>query len=296
MSSIVIELRQDALDGAVQISDLLRKALTVASKLRIVEFKKWTENELSGYKDIREAPGYRRIGGSVSGKDPYGNWQQIKLPDSESENLLSNRPCDQPIAEIESLLHDSTSSFWHMPFSPEVQQIFFRDMPFYSQIALLVPRINLVRIVDAVRTTILNWSLKLEEDGIVGEGLSFTNQERETAEKSSYNINNFYAEVHSSQIQQQTSDSSQVINKLDNNLLREFVDDILKQIDELDLGKTSKEELTAEINTIKAQTESPHPKQLILKECLDSIRGILVGAGGGVAAQLLTHYLLNLPK
>lgn len=38
----------------------------------------------------------------------------------------------------------------------------------------MVSHTAVVKIVDAVRTVVLNWALKLEEDGVVGEGMSFT--------------------------------------------------------------------------------------------------------------------------
>ena len=37
----------------------------------------------------------------------------------------------------------------------------------------------LVQLVDGVRNTILEWSLRLEADGIVGDGLSFNPEEKE---------------------------------------------------------------------------------------------------------------------
>ena len=48
---------------------------------------------------------------------------------------------------------------------------------------LRLNRMAYIRILDAVRNAILNWSLKLEKDGILGEGMSFTPQEREVARK-----------------------------------------------------------------------------------------------------------------
>jgi hypothetical protein len=48
------------------------------------------------------------------------------------------------------------------------------DIPFKTKASLFTPRTEIVRIVDQVRTILLNWSLKLEEEGILGEGLSFS--------------------------------------------------------------------------------------------------------------------------
>ena len=56
-----------------------------------------------------------------------------------------------------------------------------RGMEFPFRPALEVSRSSYVAILDKVRNTILNWSLKLEADGILGEGLTFSQQEKKTA-------------------------------------------------------------------------------------------------------------------
>ena len=147
----------------------------------------------------------------------------------------------------------------------------------------------MVRIVDAVRTIILNWSLKLEEDGILGDGLSFTSSEREAASKISYNINNFYGAVNGLQIQQDVSDSVQVstFNQIDLEGLKGFLTAIQTKLNELQLTPESKQEIGADVETLRAQAESPKPKQSIIRESLSSIKRVLEGAGGGVAAQLI---------
>jgi hypothetical protein len=39
--SLVLELQQEAMNPGVKVSDLLRKALVVATKLNVNEFKQW---------------------------------------------------------------------------------------------------------------------------------------------------------------------------------------------------------------------------------------------------------------
>ena len=290
MDSVIVELQRDALDRKVPITDLLRKAFVTARKLKIAEFEKWVTNELNGYENVEDIPEYRRISGSAKAWNPYHGWQPVVFPDSEIEKALSIRPCNQTIAEIESLLGtESKSGTLQMPYPADTEQQLRKAVGFHTQITLIIPSTALVRIVDAVRTIILNWSIKLEEDGIIGVGLSFTKQERETAERTSYNINNFYGPVQSPQIQQQTSRSFQVssVSQFDIDSVKEFLSSIGKQVERLNLSPDIKKELNSEINTGIAQTESPNPKHSIIRESLSSIRHILEGAGGGVATQLL---------
>ena len=289
MDSIVIELQRDALNRQIIISDLLRKAYVVARKLGVSDFEKWAESELNGYADMQDIPSYRWITGAVKAWDPYHGWQPVFFPNSELEARFTRRPCDQSIAEIESLLAMQKTGFFDMPFTPETEQALREAIKFHTQITLHVPYTALIKMADAVRTTILNWSMKLEEDGIIGEGLNFTTEELKMAEKTSYNINNFFGPVQGSQIQQQTSQSNQIVteNKLDLDLLKDFLQSLSNQIDKMNLKPEVEKELISDINTLKSQTESPKPKQSIISESIGSIRRILESAGAGVASQLL---------
>jgi len=140
MSSLVRELQRDALERKVQITDLLRKTLFVARKLKVVEFEKWSEKELNEYKDEREVPAYREIIGCVNAWNPVHGWQRVVFNDSEIEHLVSNRPCGQSIAEIESLLeHQAESMSFHMPFLPEMENKLRKLIGYDTHVTLLVP-------------------------------------------------------------------------------------------------------------------------------------------------------------
>lgn len=133
------------------------------------------------------------------------------------------------------------------------------------------------------------WLKKGESDNIflTERGFSEAPEKEELVQAPPFHVSNFITGVHNSQIQLQTTHSSQVINQLDLSSLKRFADELLGKIDELGIDAETENELNAEIKTIIAQTESPHPKQSILKESLFSVRRILEGAGGSLAAQLL---------
>jgi hypothetical protein len=61
------------------------------------------------------------------------------------------------------------------------------------------------KIISAVRNHILDWAILLEENGIIGEGLKFTDGELKTAHESRviYNYtNNFFSVTDNTMIQQ----------------------------------------------------------------------------------------------
>ena len=291
MSSVVLELQRDALDRNISITDLLRKSLVVARKLKIFEFEKWVSSELNGYSKTDEIQEYRWGTGSVKAWNPYHGWQPVMFEDNKMATAVSRRANTQSIAEIEILLEkDDGKTVYQMPLSTKVENQLRKAISFDTQITVFVPFTNIVKIMDAVRNIVLNWAIKLEEDGILGEGLSFTSEEKEVATKAEYNITNFYGTVEHSQFQQQTKDSIQVKSEVsfDFESIIEILNEIRKHSKQLNLKSRDEQELESDILTIEAQSKSPKPKNAIVKGCLQSIRSILEGAGGGVAAALLT--------
>lgn len=296
MISIVLELQRDALDKSVSISDLLRKALVVARKLRITQFEEWINSELNGYgyKKRDDIPEYRKIKGSVKAWNPYHGWQPIIFQDHEIEEALSTRPCVSSIAEIESLVLSKTDqSILQMPYPSETEQQIRKAIHDDTNITLVLPSTSMVRVVDAVRTIVLNWALKLEEDGILGEGMTFSSTEMATAEKTSYNINNFYGPVQSPLIQQSSPKSVQlsVHPNVDITAVTNIVKEIRENQKSLEITGEDEKELESELQTLEAQLSSPKPKHGMINEGLKTIRRIMESAGGGVAAQILIKLL-----
>ena len=291
MASIVIELQKEALNGAISLTDLLRKALVVARKLKIREFEDWILKELEGYSHYSEIPDYRELVGVVKGWNPTGGWQPILFQTTKDEQKATKRKLGQRIAELESLLtsQPDINAGLKIPFSPEKQQIFCEAIGYRTEIILSITNASLAGVLDTVRNIILNWALKLEEDGVLGEEMTFTDSEKNEAGKHTYNVNNFYGPVTNPQIQQGSSESEQSFKvegiSMDN--IAKFIETLRKELSNLKLEEDLNRELSLDMATIQAQVASPNPKGNIVRESLSSIRRILEGAGGGAAAQLL---------
>lgn len=290
--SIVIELQRDALDRNCRVTDLLRKAFVVAKKLNVSEFENWITKELNGYEEAEPVPDYRMIRGRVRGWNPCHGWQPIYFPNAEMEDKLSQCGNNQTIAEIEDLLNEKSEIGTLMiPFTGKVHQQLCTAIRDKIDISLIIQPSDLVKIIDKVRTIILNWALKLEEDGVMGDGMSFTARERQEVEKHSYNINNFYGSVLGSQIQQGSNHSSQAIEikGCPSDELIKLMSDIKNVLPELTLDDEMRKELSADIDSVDAQVTSPKPKPSIIHEGLKSIRTVLEGASGELVAPLLVQ-------
>ena len=286
MSSVIVELQREALDQNVSVSELLRKALVVARKLKLAELKKWIENELNGYKE--EVPDYRIVSGQIRGWNPYNGWIPLIFEDPKKADALSKRSCGQSIAEIEDLLRGENSTL-HMPYPQHIQRKLSKGFGYETEVSLFVGRGAIVRIADAVRNVVLNWALELEEQGILGEGLSFSEKEKEAATSTSQNINNFYGPVHGPQIAQGNQQAIQVSStfQVDVESLKALIEKIESAAQQLDIPTDKHAEFESELATLKAQASSPNPKKGIVKEGLSSLRNILEGASGSALGQVI---------
>ena len=225
-------------------------------------------------------------------------YRPIQFPDTGTEIKLSKRKLGQRVAEIESLLNgqDDNSAGFEMSLSPEKRRLICDAIGIKTEIILTISDASLAGVLDAVRNIILNWAVKLEEDGVLGEGMTFSDSEKTEAGKHSYNVNNFYGSVTGTQIQQSSSGSEQSIEVkgVSMDSVAQFIKALRSELPTLPIGDDVNRELSSDMATVEAQIVSPNPKDNIVRASLGSIRRILEGAGGGAAAQLLLIQLQSL--
>lgn len=185
-SSIVFQLQELATDPNSNIEELLNKALLVARKLKIKKFRKWCENELEGYKR-EDVPDYRIIKGQLKVYNPYRGLQPFIIPDS-LDRLVTTIKIKESVGEINNLLNQEGSSFESV-ISNEVKSRLMSMQQGYTQLEprVMFERSQLLSVPSKLRIIILNWSLQLEEDGILGEGMKFSEKEK----KAAMSVNNF---------------------------------------------------------------------------------------------------------
>ena len=142
-------------------------------------------------------------------------------------------------------------------------------------------------ILDVVREMVLEWSLKLESDGIIGEGMSFSREEKHKAQSVTYYVKNYiHGNIEHSQVQVESVDSIQKgsFQEFDVSQLREVIKSLKDSLDKLGIEGEIKAELVSEIRTLESQADSPKPKTSIRRESLASVRKILEGAAGTLVA------------
>ncbi len=282
MQSLVLALQQDALNEDVSTVALLRKALVVAKKLDVGEIEEWLSNELNGYAEGKEIPEYRYLSGELKVFNPYRGWMPLHFGNPRDAERLSRRATSQSIAELEKL---GTGDSAHMPFPPAIEKRLMDGMEIPLRPSLHISTTQIGGIVGRVRNTVLEWALSLEKRGILGEGMAFTAQEKETAH-SVYHIRNFIGSMTDSQIQQDTENSSQSYEKsIDLQAVRAILGELRGRKEELRLAMDDRRRLDELLENVGKEVNSPNPKTGVVRQGLSSIRSIVEGAAGSALFQ-----------
>lgn len=191
MSSLIIELQKDALAKNISATYLLRKALVAAKKLDVKEFIQWIKYELNGYDDVNKLPKYRKVSGQVMVQNPYHGWQPVIFPTQKEAEIMSNRTVFSTISEIENLCEKSKVEsviVYPLPdvISKNIMKSTLGMVPYF-----IANESQMNGIIESVKNIILDWSLKLESEGIVGVDLTFSESDKQKALSTVYNIENF---------------------------------------------------------------------------------------------------------
>lgn len=177
-----------------------------------------------------------------------------------------------------------------MPLPDSYSQIF----NFNTKYKLVISPAQIYSILETVRNIILEWSLKLEEDGIVGEDMGFSEDEKEKAEKSNYTVNNFYGEI-SGQIQQNTTNSTQnqTIERVDFDKINEIIS--LLRENRLETSEIDRKMLDDAVETVSNEMKQTVPSANIVKEMFKTIKNVLEGMTGSIIASGILYKIAQLP-
>lgn len=275
---LIHNLQKEALDKNSSVSHILRIALVVAVKLNLTDFKQWIDNELNGYPDAASLPQYRFVVGIMRSYNPHcEKWFDVNVADKKLIKMLEHMPVVDKISVIEELATSEPGIYWQLP--SEMAREFARKNCGMQVVAFLGNQ-QFYGIIDSIRTKILDWALKLEQEGILGEDMTFSQDERTAAQ----NIvtNHFYGNVTNAPIQQ---GSSNVINieshENDIENARALVAEIKRILADMP-NSEDKKTVCADIETIESQLKSPKPKMTVIKEILKSTRNILEGMTGSL--------------
>ncbi|MBU3923665.1 MAG: hypothetical protein KJ592_02005, partial [Nanoarchaeota archaeon] len=111
----------------------------------------------------------------------------------------------QSVSEMEDILKNrSEKGILTISFTSEQTAILCKLFDSPTPPTLIISCSQFAGILDTVRNIVLDWSLKLEADGILGKDLTFSEQEKQKVSSTTYNIQNLIGiagEVKSENIQ-----------------------------------------------------------------------------------------------
>jgi len=296
MASLVEELQRDALNPQVRVSDLLRKAKTIAVKLDLSELAEWVGNELNGYGDTK-VPEYRIVRGRVKGRNPFHGWQPVIFNDADHEDAFSKQPIGQKVAELEDVIARTKNGELLIPLSSQAKQILMRATGMDLDFGVLVSASDPVGILDAVRNALLDWSLKLEKAGIRGDGMSFTTEERQKAHEPQviYNIGSIGTFTGNMGSGSGTfSVDGNIVNSEAKGDIQRLVDQVEASKAALKLPAVREKELESALAGLRKEMENAQPNGGKVRGFLMSLRGIAEGVTGSLVAQGILFELAKL--
>lgn len=177
MSSAIRNLQNSIVAGNQSVTQLLRQAKLIASKLRLNDIEKWVDLELNGYSVESELPPYRYCtSSSIEVCHPFRKWEF-------AGHFQIDLPLHQRIAELEDLAQD---------------QVFYTTLPQQQAVdnpigarwpqRVVIPCSQLKKTISAITDELLRWTTELEKRGIIGEDMSFGEEEKQKAAGIIFNI------------------------------------------------------------------------------------------------------------
>lgn len=293
MNSIILDLQQEISNSNCDVLSVLRKAHLIASKLKLTEFDNWIQNELNGYTGSQDdIPDYRKVKGNLKALNPNGSIRPVIIPDNSFEELLTKIELRHPISQLLELLNGDGDDIEIVYFS-EISQLIrsMTNVPIGTEFAIEMPKDYVKLIIDKVINSLLDWTIKLENEGILGENMQFSEEETKSAQIVTQQVNNYYGNV----IVGNISDS-QIVSG-DNNHVNFNYEKVAKQLDFIksefnnqDLDSETKEEANELIDDISDKIKK-NKKPVIIKSALRVLKDFLISTGCSVLATLISNML-----
>lgn len=282
---LVLQIQADALDRSVSTADLLRRARVASSKLGIRSAARWVEHEVNGYEDVapKDLPSYRVVYGHPQFFNPMRGWCPLLTHDEWLAGVMSTAYLFQPVGELERLARNEKDGLLRLTHDLKLNELITTQLGFAAQSAVTFSRTSVWGFVERVRTLILDWSLELEGAGVLGEGMSFTLNEKTKALPVT---NNYFAQnigVAGNVDGGSTVQNNQVAGAV---LDLEAVRNLLQQMQQLApmLPQDVRAAVEANATELQAETAKSQPDQGRLRKLLGSIRSTCEGASGNLVA------------
>ena len=287
---LVLHLQSEAQDMNVPVSNLLRRAKVVATKLNIPAALVWIDRELNGYSDAdmdqRQLPGYRVLKGHPKFFNSYRGWCTMSSDDPEMLRFLTLVFVNHSVGTLEALVEVSRAdnqSNIRFGYPDHIKALLLRQFDFPTDLVNVVSYPSVWGIIDQLRTLVLNWTLELEAAEVLGEGLRFTLIEKERAQNVT---NNYIAQVIG--VAGNVTDHARVHNQMvaSGGLDLTKIQDLVSQLQQMapNLPPDIRDGIAPDVATLASEVNQPTPDQGKIAKALASVRATCEGAAGNLLA------------
>lgn len=196
MAGLVEEIQALSLDPTVSISDLLRRVKLAAVKLNLQDAVEWVDLELKGYAGIEDndVPQYRYAHGRLMEVSQHWGTKPA-LGDPKTIAFLSFIILKESISSLAEL--SKSDGKLAMPVDADIQANIFKAVGGYNRsLHVEFDKSVPIAIMSRVRDLVLDWACALEKQGILGEGISFSMEEKKKAEQAAQSVTINYGHIH----------------------------------------------------------------------------------------------------
>lgn len=282
---LILQIQQAALDSNSSVTDALRKAKIACTKLDLSEFGNWVDLELNGYmeKPVSELPKYRKLYGTPEAYNPYHGWQPIIFQSAKSEDICSLAPVGISIPAIEEALRGTNNSeYFEFSYPSEWAAKIRQAIHFITAIHIKLNIPQIANIINSVRNIILDWTMKMENQGVLGANLTFSEEERaKSSAVTAQTINNIHIAQVGSFVQQ--AENSVVQGGVDSALNLNGVHHLIKQVEQLlpaaELPSSIKENTEIALEELKQATTTSLPDKGRVRKALEGLKHVVAPAG-----------------
>lgn len=188
MAGLVEEIQTKVLDRTVTAVELLRMVKLAATKLSLDATSDWVDYELKGYPNEVTVPDYREATGEIKVHNPYLGPQSVG-GDPEFLRKLGKRTVRAPMSEVIALTGDGAGQLLSKLPMEVINAINKSNGSPHMDYYVHLPVAFFINMQEQVRNLILEWATNLELQGIIGEGISFTVEEKKRAANAGTIIN-----------------------------------------------------------------------------------------------------------
>jgi hypothetical protein len=275
--SVVLKLQKKCLDKSEDLQSLLREAFLISRKLKLKDFEEWINLELKGYKNLEQIPPYRRVRQTLQFFNPYHGWKEAELS-QQLDEAIGIASILEPISEIEYLISKSKNGLY-IPVPNGIAKTLRELYKVEMQSRFLIHVTPIYGIVEQVRNLLLDWTLKLEEDNILGnDDLIFSEKEKEAAKD--VHIENFYGLMGNVDKVGNMSTGAHTNNTYNENNINNKINELINEIKSLKLK--DEQEIIMDLETSKS---NPEKIKIVLGKLLT--RSAEIGSIGSLVIGIL---------